>query len=114
VLEEALASQVSSDAAAFLRAVFSLHDAGEIRNLLCRAGFNDVEAWSSVKTLRLPAPERFLWQYVNSTPLAAAAAHLDKAGRASLERAVVARWRSYAEDGGLVLQVGVTVATASK
>jgi hypothetical protein len=114
VLEEALASHLGADAAGFVHAVFSVHDPGEIRDLLSSAGFQDVEARSSVKTLRLPAPESFLWQYVHSTPLAGAAAQLDEERRAELQRDVLSGWQPYTDDGGFVLALGLTVATAHK
>ena len=96
-----------------MRAVFSLHDAGEIHDLMSDAGFADIEARSDTKTLRLPPPEQFLWQNVHSTPLAAAAAELDERGGAELERDVAAQWQPFV-DGGLVLELGVTVAQARR
>ena len=114
VLEEALARHLGADAAGFVHAVFSVHDPGEIRDLLSSAGFQDVEARSSVKTLRLPAPESFLWQYVHSTPLAGAAAQLDEERRAELQREVLSGWQPYTDGGGFVLKLGHTVATAHK
>ena len=112
VLEEALTRHLGPDAAGFVRAVFSLHDASEIGDLLSGAGFDTIDASSSMKTLRLPAPEDFLWQYVNSTPLAAPAAQLGDERRAALEREVIAGWQPYTEAGGSLLPLGVTVATA--
>lgn len=114
VLEHALASHLGPEAAGFVRAVFSLHDAVEIHDLLSDAGLADIEARSDTKTLRLPPPEQFLWQYVHSTPLAAGAAELDEAGRAELERDVVAQWQQFVEDGGLVLELSVTVVQARR
>jgi ubiquinone/menaquinone biosynthesis C-methylase UbiE len=114
VLEDALASHLGPDAAGFVRAVFSLHDAGELRDLVSGVGFAEVEARSGTKTLRLPPPDKFLWQYVHSTPLAAAAAELDEPGRAELERDVVGRWQPFVDGGGLVLELGVTVAQARR
>jgi ubiquinone/menaquinone biosynthesis C-methylase UbiE len=114
VLEHAIASHLGPEAAGFVRAVFSLHDAGDIHDLVSEAGFTDIEARSDTKTLRLPPPEQFLWQYVHSTPLAAGAAELDERGRAELERDVVAQWQPFVDDGGLVLELGVTVAQARR
>ena len=60
-------------------------------------------------------PEEFLWQYVQSTPLAAAVAQADEESRAALERNVVAKWQEeFVEDGALMLQPGIVVATARK
>jgi SAM-dependent methyltransferase len=112
VLEDALARHLGADAAGFMRAVFSLHDAGEIEGLLGNAGFQEVEARSSMKSLRLPDPESFLWQYVHSTPLAVAVAQLDEDGRAALQHEVLAGWQPYIDDAGFVLPLRVTTATA--
>ncbi|MEO7442534.1 MAG: hypothetical protein ABIW46_03265, partial [Acidimicrobiales bacterium] len=114
VMEGALARHLTPEAAAFVGVVFSLHDAGEIRELIGEAGFNDVKVRPITKTLRLPAPADFLWQYVHSTPLAGAAAGLDSDGRSALERDVIAGWRPFTEDGGLTLEVEVATATGRK
>ncbi len=94
--------------------VFSLHDPDELQNLISGAGFHDVAVWRDTKTLRLPAPEEFLWQYVQSTPLVAAVAQADDESRAALERNVVAKWQEFVEDGALMLSPGIVVATARK
>ena len=112
VLEDALTSHLGPDAAGFVRAVFSLHDPGEIRNLVSDAGFTNVHARSDTKTLRLSPPEQFLWEYVHSTPLAAAAAELDDSRRDALEHQVVAGWQAFADDDALLLELDVTVAQA--
>ena len=62
----------------------------------------------------LPPPADFLWQYVHSTPLAGPAADLEDEPRSVLEREVVAGWHPFIEDGALVLQQPVTLATARK
>ena len=90
ILEQALARHVKPEVAAFMRAVFSLHEPQEIEKLTSGAGFRDVEVRSKVLTLTLPGPADFLWQYVHSTPLSAAVAQIDDAGRTALERDVVA------------------------
>jgi SAM-dependent methyltransferase len=114
IMDEALERHIGPEAAGFVRMVFSLHDPGEIRNLINGAGFHDVDVQPGAKTLRLPPPEDFLWQYVQSTPLAAAVAEADDESRAALERDVVAKWQKFVENGGLMFQVGIVVATARK
>lgn len=74
IMGEALARHIGAEAAGFVHHVFSLHDTAELENLTSTAGFRDVSTQSDVKQLRLPAPKEFLWQYVHSTPLAAAVA----------------------------------------
>jgi ubiquinone/menaquinone biosynthesis C-methylase UbiE len=114
VLEEALVNHLGPEPAAFVRAVFSLHEPAEIRDLLSSNGFENVEAKSAMRSLPLPAPAEFLWQYVHSTPLAAAAAQLDNEARKSLEQEVVANWQPFSQDGSMTLELGVTVASAQK
>ena len=112
ILERALSRHVGAQAAGFVATVFSLHDVNELRRLLESAGFTDVQAGSEPETLSPPPAEEFLWQYVYSTPLAAAAAGLDEDGRAALQQEVVTGWESFAGDGPFVLEVNPTTATA--
>lgn len=113
-MDEALERHIGPEAAGFVRVVFSLHDPDEIRTLVDSAGFQDVDVRVGAKTLHLPAPEEFLWQYVHSTPLAEVVAQTGEESRAALERDVVTEWRAYVEDGGLVYEQGLVVATARK
>jgi ubiquinone/menaquinone biosynthesis C-methylase UbiE len=114
VMEEALARHAGADAAAFVRLVFSLHDTGEVERLLDEANFHGVAVATSTRVLRLSAPSDFLWQYVHSTPLAAAAAKLDDEHRAALQREVVEAWRPMTSDGCLLVELGITSAAARK
>jgi len=114
ILEQALARHVKPEVAAFIRAVFSLHEPQEIEKLTSGAGFRDVEVRSTTLTLTLPGPADFLWQYVHSTPLSAAVAQIDDAGRTALERDVVAGWRSFVKDGTLADDISVVLTTARK
>lgn len=114
VLEQALRRHIGPQAGGFVATVFSLHDTEEVGGLLEPAGFVDVQARSERKTLSVPPPEHFLWQYVFSTPLADAASKLDEDHRADLQHEVVAGCEPFAEDGGLVLEVDITSATGRK
>ena len=114
ILAEALAHHIKPETSGFVDVVFSLHDPGELQHLISGAGFRDVAVQSDTRTLRLPAPEEFLWQYVQSTPLANAVAQVDDESRVALEHDVVAKWQAFVEDGALTLQVGIVVATARK
>jgi len=114
ILGEALARHVDGAAAGFVNQVFSLHDSAEIRDLLREAGFQDASVRAETRSLSLPAPADFLWQYVNSTPLAGAVAPLDDERRAALENDVVVQWQEFVKDGALQLQVRVVVAEARK
>jgi SAM-dependent methyltransferase len=114
IMGEALARYIGAEAAGFVNHVFSLHDSAELRNLINGTGFRDVSVQASTASLRLPAPEEFLWQYVHSTPLAGAVAHLNEERRGSLERDVVAKWQEFVKDRTLLLQLRMVVATARK
>jgi len=114
IMTDALARHLSPEVASFGDLVFSMHDVDELEELVRSAGFRNVEVEAKPKTLRLPAPADFLWQYIHSTPLAEAAAQADEATRAALERDVCAQWREHVVDGFLSLQVGMTTATAVK
>ena len=114
ILEQALARHVTPEVAAFMQAVFSLHEPQDLEKLTTGAGFRDVEVRSKALSLTLPGPGEFLWQYVHSTPLAAAVAQIDDVGRAALEHDVVAGWRSFMKDGTLTADLSVVLTTARK
>ena len=114
ILEQALARHVKPEAAGFVRAVFSLYESKELEALADGAGFRDIEVRSEPRTIRLPAPADFLWEYVHSTPLAAAVAQIDEAGRAGLEGDVVAGLGSFVKDGDLIFDARVVLTTARK
>lgn len=114
ILGESLARHVGAEAAGFVNHVFALHDTESLRNLMNRAGFRDVSVEADIKSLRLPPPEAFLWQYVQSTPLAGAVAQLNDERLGALERDVVSRWHAFVKERALMLEVRVVAATARK
>jgi len=114
ILGEALARYISAQAAGFVNQVFSLHDTAQIHKLIDGAGFRDVSVQADIKSLHLPPPEEFLWQYIYSTPLAESVAQMDSERRGALERDVVAKWQEFMKDRALMLQVRMVVATARK
>ena len=114
IMEDALAHHLGPESASFVDLVFSLHDADEIAELVRSAGFREVEVQSETKTLRLPPPAEFIWQYVNSTPIAEAAAQAGEARRDALERDVCAQWQKFVQDGAMLLVVPMTTAAAVK
>jgi ubiquinone/menaquinone biosynthesis C-methylase UbiE len=111
VLEQALAQHLSPAAAGFLRQVFALSDADTLRAVLGAAGFGEVAVTSSAVTPSLPSPTEFLWQYIRSTPLAAAVAELTAQARDALERDVVASWRPFVKDGVLDADLTAVLST---
>lgn len=111
---DALARHVDPKVASFVHLVFSLHEPGELRELLESAGFRDVDVRRATKALRVPPPEQFMWQYIHSTPMVGVLAEVDQQRRAALERDVCARWQEDCTDGAMTLQVGMTTAIARK
>jgi len=114
IMTDALGRHLSPKAASFCELVFSLHDADELTELMRSAGFREVDVRAKPKTLRLPAPADFLWQYIYSTPLAEAAAQAGESKRDALERDVCAQWQEFVVNGSMSLQVGMTTVTALK
>jgi hypothetical protein len=113
-MADALARHVSPESAGFVHAVFSLHDADEIRALAEGAGFADVEVRAEPIELRLPSPGDFLWQYVHSTPMAGVLAEVDEEDRRALERDFTRRCRDFVQDGALAGAVRMSTLTARR
>jgi hypothetical protein len=67
IMTGALVRHLGSKAASFADLVFSLHDPDEITGLMHGAGFREIDVQAKPKTLRLPAPADFLWQYIDSS-----------------------------------------------
>jgi ubiquinone/menaquinone biosynthesis C-methylase UbiE len=99
IMANAMAQNINAQAAGFVNQVFSLYDRDEIQQLMRHAGFNDVNIQANNKTLHLPAPKDFLWQYVYSTPLAAVVSDADEESRKALENEVVDQWQGFADNG---------------
>jgi len=109
VLDDSLGRLVPQ-AAGFVRMVFSLNDPSELGRLLRSTGFRDVDVVSKTNVIRLPAPDEFLWQYVQSTPLAGLLANVGEDVLGKLEREVVDRWQPWVRADGSVSyeQTGLT------
>ena len=113
-LAEALARHIDPQSAGFVHVVFSLHDPDEIRRLLSEAGFEDIRVEQTQKSLRLPPPEAFLWQYIHSTPLAGLVAKASDDQRAALAADVVQRWQAQMSAETPTLDVPMTMVQAAK
>ncbi len=113
-MAESLAQYVNPECASFVRAVFSLHDAGELRSLAMGAGFEDLDVRSESVALHLPSPADFLWQYIHSTPMAAVIGQVDQERREALERDFSERCQDFVKDGALVGEVRMTTLTATR
>ncbi len=114
IMAEELSSHLGPEVAAFAGVVFSLHGTDALTELLHSADFRDIHVQSTPKTLRLPAPADFLWQYIHSTPLAGAVAQAGEAKYHALERHVCARWEAFVVDESMPLSVNMTTARGVK
>jgi SAM-dependent methyltransferase len=114
IMAECLARHIGPEPASFVRAVFSLHPPDQLHDLAAQAGFRQVAIRSTGRELNLPCPAEFLWQYVWSTPLAAAVAQVDNDRRARLEHDFVERCRALAPTGMLAGRVTLTLLLATK
>ena len=114
IMTDALARHLSPQAASFADLVFSLHDVNELTELMRSSGFQDIDVQARPKSLRVPAPAEFLWQYIYSTPVAVAAVQAGEAKREALERDVCRQWQEFVADSGMAFEVGMTTASARK
>ena len=110
-IDQALLHHLVPGASMFVHAVFSLHDGEQARALMVNSGFDHVVVESTSVPLRVPAPADFFWQYVHSTPLAAAASGLDEASRAALEAEVVDRCAPFVDGDEAVMEPGLLIVT---
>jgi ubiquinone/menaquinone biosynthesis C-methylase UbiE len=113
VLDDATTRRISG-VVGFVHTVFSLNDPAEVERLFQGAGFRDVTVRRYTKTLRLPAPRDFLWQYMAATPLAEQLAATDREVLAALEREVVDGWQPWVVNGGMVYEQEMIVAVARR
>ena len=113
-LGDALDRHAGEEAAGFVRAVFSLGRTDQVEELLREAGLRHIEVREDRKTLHLPRPETFLWQYASSTPLMGLLAGMDEKARSALEEEVTERWRPWSDNGGVTCEQSMIVATARR
>ena len=112
LMENGIARHVSPESAAFVGLVFDLHDGDELRRLAEDAGFSEIDVRSDMTDLDLPPPDEFLWQYVESTPLAAAVVDLDEEARSALESEFVEGCAPFVSEGRMAGRVRMTTVLA--
>lgn len=112
VMADAMGRKMAPQAAGFVLAVFALHQKPELESLLTGAGFQDVNIDAETRTLTLPPPKDFLWQYISGTPLAAAISGAGDDARTALEREVVSGWEKFRSGDGMKYQQRIVTATA--
>ena len=113
-IDKALVNHIGPGASMFVHAVFSVHEPTEAHTLRQGAGFDRVDVETTTVPLRVDPPADFFWQYVQSTPLAAATADLDESERAALETEVVERCGPFVENGHSVLEPDLLIVTAHR
>jgi ubiquinone/menaquinone biosynthesis C-methylase UbiE len=112
IMADTLARHIGPESASFVHAVFSLPD--DLRDLATQAGFEDVDVRSAVTPLELPPPAQFLWQYIESTPLAATVGQADDQSRAALEKEFAEKCRPFAPKGTMAGGVKMTTLLATR
>jgi ubiquinone/menaquinone biosynthesis C-methylase UbiE len=113
IFGDSLARHIDAKCRGFVEVVFSLNDADILRDLMKRAGFDKIQIDTATKTLELPKPEDFLWQYIHSSPLAGLTSHTTEAQRQALTDEVCDAWHKFVVDGGMRLEVRMTTVSAS-
>lgn len=114
IMDNALEKHISHEASMFVEKVFSLYDSEEIKNMMIRAGFHDINVIQEKISLRLPLPKNFFWQYISSTPLSAEISNADENKSKALEKEVVEKWEKYVRNGEMVYEQQLTIVTAGK
>lgn len=114
VMHDAIARHIDPGTAAFVHLVFSLGDPAALERLLEHSGFDGVTVHAATKELHLPPAADFLWQYIQSTPLAPSIMGADENRRMALERDVVDGWQPWADGGGMTYHQDMLVASGSR
>ena len=100
-LSEALERYVNREAAASLRAAFSLADADELRALVVGAGFGNIQIRIRSRLTRYPSLREFVLGYLSGTPMAGAISALDGTIRSAMVEQVCSTLRDYVDDDGM-------------
>lgn len=114
ILAEVLERNISPKAKDFVYEVFSLNDTNAIKQLFYNAGFSNVDVDAKIKTLSLPAPKDFLWQYLYSTPLAKIISEADEEEKELLEEEVVDKWQNFVENDYLLYDQRINTVSTQK
>lgn len=98
VLAAALEQHIGREAAAIMRAPFSLGDAEEITSLIAAAGFERLDLQAETGAVRFSSVARFVASYVAGSPLAGPVAARPPEARDALLAEVVAKLEPVAGD----------------
>ena len=113
-IEGALGRHIGPATSGFVNAVFSLHDPTQLETLMSEAGLTQVRVESLLIRLRMPAPREFLWQYIQSTPLAAAVMSANPSDRDAMERQAVQELEPFVNQGHVTYEQGILIGSARK
>jgi len=100
-LTKALERYVSSEAAANLRAAFTLTDRADIRALVAQAGFRDIRIRIRSRLTRYPSLAEYVLGYLSGTPMAGPVAALDDVTRREMVEDVCSSLQEYVDDDGM-------------
>jgi ubiquinone/menaquinone biosynthesis C-methylase UbiE len=114
VLADALGRHVSPEAAAMMRAPFSLSDPEELRVLIAASGFRDIAIRPATGTVRFPSPARLVQDYAAGSPLAGFVAKVTDEARTALVSEVSEALAPFVADGALVFPIEAHLASARK
>lgn len=112
--DRAIARHVSEDAAAFVHAVFALHDPREMEQMLTGAGFTSIIIEEPRATVQLPSAREFMWHYISCTPLMALLSRSPNAQVEALEREVVGSWKPWIHGEGLQYEQSTLISHARR
>lgn len=113
-MSEALGQHIGHRASQFVEHVFSLHRIDDLRQLLTKSGFIDMELLTNMHELNLPLPKDFLWQYIYSTPLAAIVSDVDETVLKSMEKQVVGQWEPFVNGNKMTYSQRIVTVVAQK
>jgi ubiquinone/menaquinone biosynthesis C-methylase UbiE len=97
-MEQAIVEHIGPELGAFVSAVFSMHDPSALAVLLGDTGFTDVSSKEYTAHFTLPGPAKFLWNYINLTPMGPIVAGASEEAKAAMERQVVEAWTPHVID----------------
>jgi ubiquinone/menaquinone biosynthesis C-methylase UbiE len=114
LFDRAIARHANEAASAFVHAVFSLNDPGEMESLLADAGFVNATARAHPLTVNLPSPREFMWQYIVCTPLMAVLPPSGNDRTRALEEEMVTAWQPWVAGEGMRHEQSTLVSCARR
>ena len=110
---EMLERNISSAAAAIMRAPFGLADADELSRLIEAADFRDIKVQQRVGTVEFPSIERFVLSYVAGSPLAGHVSQASDEAREQLTADTKLALEKYVGGRGLSFPISAYLLTAT-